>query len=455
MTTRLPPGYTHPVLLGKGACGTVYRVRQTGLDRLVALKILPLSNRGDRERLLAEARIQSHIRLSCIPQIYDAFQWRNTICLVMEWIHGVPLSAIAHTAFPPVFFDRTIALFCNSLASLHSLAIAHRDLKPHNIIVTADRGVMLVDLGFARGPRDEAEPASRVRGTVRYMAPEVRHGRTEIDWIRADVYAAGIIVRDLLRQGSAMTLPGTCIADDPNERPADGEAFGAELKSDVSFPRTPGNQPEVALLAATYLCERLDDAAVSLLDQRRSQEAYWLLVESLELDPDNSRTLQLMADFNRRSARPHYRRRLITAGATALVVVLGIGVVYEAGRRSGSDTLPSTAGANRSPSRATAGNAPLLQPHPGHRFVMASGPIIREIKPATGVISGRLDLVGWVAGWRIEIDGAIVHGAPVMSVVLAAGEHDIRASAPDGMQMLRERVRLLPFEEKTVVISPR
>lgn len=459
MIARLPPGYTHPVLLGRGACGAVYRVRQTGLDRWVALKILPLSNSDDHDRLLAEARTQSTIRLPCIPQIYDAFQWRNTICLVMEWIHGVPLSAVAPPSFTPDFLNQTIASFCHSLSSLHHIAIAHRDLKPQNIIVTTDRGVMLVDLGFARGPREQGQPPSQAQGTLRYMAPEVRHGRSEIDWFRADVYAAGIIVRDLLGNGATTTSGGDVthpsLSEDPQARPADGAAFALALNDTLRLPPASRQHPEVALFAAPYLCERICDAAVSLLDHGRSQEAYWLLVESLELDPDNSRALELMADFNRRSARPQTRRRLIAAGAIVITTALAIGGVYEAGRRSGSEALSSIAAAGRVPPRGITGNAPFLQRQPIHRPDTALMPLVREIKPPPGVINGRIHFAGRMPGWGILIDGRRVDTAAPSGIGLADGDHDIRATAPDGGRMVRERVHLLPFEEKTIDLSPR
>lgn len=139
MIPRLPRGFSHPMRIGEGAFASVYRVRQQTLDRWVAVKIVAERNRARRGQLLREARTQARIKSECIPQIYDAFEWNNNVCIVMQWIRGIPLSALIESPLSgQERFDLTGG-FLQALASLHSLGFAHRDLKPANILISPRR----------------------------------------------------------------------------------------------------------------------------------------------------------------------------------------------------------------------------------------------------------------------------------------------------------------------------
>lgn len=211
------------MLLGEGAFASVFRVRQTALDRLVAIKVLHEKDPAKKRDLVKEATTQARIRADCIPQVYHVFEWRSRVCIVMEWIKGVSLSSlIAH--FPAAeerlwLADHVI----RSLSALHTLGFAHRDLKPENILVSPDKGVMLVDFGFTKNVIDGQQSISGVvKGTPAYMAPELWTGGCAADPMRCDVFAAGKIVRDILSEDVCPSFTAQCISDDPSRRPSSG-----------------------------------------------------------------------------------------------------------------------------------------------------------------------------------------------------------------------------------------
>ena len=79
MLSRLPRGFTHPMRIGTGAFASVFRVHQSALDRKVAFKIIHEKNAVGRSELLKEAKTQAKLRAGCVPQVYDAFEWKNCV----------------------------------------------------------------------------------------------------------------------------------------------------------------------------------------------------------------------------------------------------------------------------------------------------------------------------------------------------------------------------------------
>ncbi len=94
MIPRLPKGFSHPMVIGAGSFSSVYRARQRALDRWVAIKILPEKNPVIRQTLLKEAQVQAQLNAPCIPAVYDAFEWDQQVCIVMQWIKGISLKTI-------------------------------------------------------------------------------------------------------------------------------------------------------------------------------------------------------------------------------------------------------------------------------------------------------------------------------------------------------------------------
>ena len=127
--------------IGAGGMGEVYRARDTRLDRIVAVKILPehLTNRPDsRTRLEREARAISALNHPHICILYDIGCQDDTMYLVMEYLAGETLEARLQNA--PIAVDQALRFgvqICDALCHAHQHNVVHRDLKPSNIFLTS------------------------------------------------------------------------------------------------------------------------------------------------------------------------------------------------------------------------------------------------------------------------------------------------------------------------------
>ena len=197
--------------LGAGGMGVVYRARQVGIDRIVAIKTL-LKDRATDEKVVArfknEARAVSRLNHPNTIRIFDFGQMDDgTLYFAMELLEGRSLDkAIRQDA--PVSARRTLHIMsqmADSLAEAHSKGIVHRDLKPENVYLSQVGDdpdfVKVLDFGVARMREQDSSQGTMTQagvifGTPRYMAPE--QARTMAVDARADIYALGIIWYELL-----------------------------------------------------------------------------------------------------------------------------------------------------------------------------------------------------------------------------------------------------------------
>jgi predicted ATPase len=209
--THLGP-YEIASLLGIGGMGEVYRARDTRLDRVVAIKILPAEFAADSERLLRferEARSASALNHPNIVTIYDLGQDGSTHYIAMELIEGKTLRELLATGVLPMRKAIEIAAqVAEGLAKAHEAGIAHRDLKPDNLMVSDDGFVKILDFGLAKltSPRGEmsqtrtmsgwqTQPGGVV-GTVQYMSPEQASG-SRLDF-RTDQFSFGLVLYEMV-----------------------------------------------------------------------------------------------------------------------------------------------------------------------------------------------------------------------------------------------------------------
>ncbi len=193
-------------LLGRGGMGAVYKARQKGLDRLVALKILP-PEVGQlpafAERFTREARALARLSHPHIVTVYDFGQAGGLFYFLMEFIEGVNLrQAIATGDLKPEDALAIVPQICDALQFAHDEGVVHRDIKPENILVDKRGRVKIADFGLAKlmgvdQPEGTLTGTHQVMGTLRYMAPEQMEGTHQVDH-RADIYSLGVVFYELL-----------------------------------------------------------------------------------------------------------------------------------------------------------------------------------------------------------------------------------------------------------------
>jgi serine/threonine protein kinase len=199
--------------LGAGGMGEVYKARDTRLDRIVAIKVLPASVSADSKlkiRFDREARTISNLSHPNICALHDIGHQEDLDFLVMEYLEGETLAnRIAKGPLPLEQVLQYGIQIADALDKAHHQKIIHRDLKPQNIMITKS-GVKLLDFGLAKWndpktPGSESELTTRDRsltsdglvvGTLQYMAPEQLEGK-EVDE-RADIFALGATLYEMI-----------------------------------------------------------------------------------------------------------------------------------------------------------------------------------------------------------------------------------------------------------------
>ena len=189
-------------LLGGGGMGLVYKARDTRLERDVALKFLTpeLTVQQDKKkRFLHEAQAASALQHNNICVVYEINQAPDGgLFIAMECCDGETLAEKLGRGPLPVGdafdFVHQAAL---GLAEAHKAGVVHRDIKPHNIMVTRDGVVKIVDFGLAKlAGHTRVTKTGQTVGTITYMSPEQARG-VEVDG-RADIFSLGVVLYELL-----------------------------------------------------------------------------------------------------------------------------------------------------------------------------------------------------------------------------------------------------------------
>jgi eukaryotic-like serine/threonine-protein kinase len=208
--------------LGAGGMGEVYRARDTRLDRVVAVKILPThlcENPEFKQRFEREARTISSLNHPHICHLYDIGSQEGTDFLVMEFLDGETLAERLRKGAVPLNELLKVGIeVAEALEVAHRAGIVHRDLKPGNIMLTKS-GAKLMDFGLAKptlpgtagtgsapllsaartmsgpGPASPLTAAGSIVGTIQYMSPEQIEGK-EAD-ARSDIFAFGAVLYEM------------------------------------------------------------------------------------------------------------------------------------------------------------------------------------------------------------------------------------------------------------------
>ena len=333
-TSNLAPGYKldrYELLcpIAEGGMASVWVARQRGkhgFEKLVAIKtILPIfaSDVRFQAMFLDEARIASKIEHINVAQILDLGEEHDVLYLAMEYVDGDALSKLNHACqkegakIPPGVLLRILADTCAGLHEAHELVdssgklleIVHRDVSPHNILISTKGIAKLIDFGIAKArSRVGSDTNSGVlKGKIQYMAPEQALGRA-VDR-RADVWAVGVILYYLLTgkppyeaenqlatlhllasgrpplplpltvHGAISTVVRKALAYSPDNRFQTAAELREALEKAMVDAKVPTTQADVAAFTAKHLAERaekrrqaIDLALAAAAERRRVEE---------------------------------------------------------------------------------------------------------------------------------------------------------------------------------------
>lgn len=224
---RLTTGFAHPTIstaadatlvsipdyeilaeLGRGGMGVVYQARDLKLNRIVAVKMViggGLASPNSLARFLTEAKALAALDHRNIVHVYDRGQYQGLPYFVMEYCSGGSLSKRSgDNAMPPRDAAQLVEQLARGVAAAHATNILHRDLKPDNVLFSADGTPKISDFGLAKRFDESGESetgltlSGMVMGTPSYMAPEQAIGDSKRVGPAADVYALGAILCKLL-----------------------------------------------------------------------------------------------------------------------------------------------------------------------------------------------------------------------------------------------------------------
>jgi serine/threonine-protein kinase len=211
-------------VISRGGMGTVYRARDTRLERDVALKFLPphaYAEHAAQEQLLREARAVAALNHPNVCAIYEIGETADdSLYIAMPCYEGDTLKARLKTSTLAIDEALSIAIqVARGLAAAHARGIIHRDVKPGNILVSPDGEVRLLDFGLALMEQGSLGTSGTIRGTVAYMSPEQAQG--EVQDAQSDLWALGVVLYEMIAGTRPFNGPTThqiiqsIIRDDP------------------------------------------------------------------------------------------------------------------------------------------------------------------------------------------------------------------------------------------------
>jgi serine/threonine protein kinase len=276
--------------LGEGESGVVYEAEHVELGRKIALKVLAPAHTASPaalDRFRREARAVARLSHPNLVQLYDfGRSLDGRVYFAMELLHGTTLDArIADGALPWTEAARVAIETATALEAAHAAGLVHRDIKPHNLMLTQDGGVRLLDFGVATAltdPQSKPSPDGKDRllkgfaifGTPEYMAPEQVSG--DVVDARTDVYALGCVLYEMLtgarafEGGSSVVVMGKQLRETPEPPRVRAPAREIPRAIDAVVVRAMAKKPQDRFESAAAMRVALEEACAAP-DKRRTR----------------------------------------------------------------------------------------------------------------------------------------------------------------------------------------
>jgi serine/threonine protein kinase len=201
--------------LGRGGMAVVYKAYQPALDRCVAIKVLPRELTFDREfveRFLREAKAAARLNHPNIVTIHDVGRAEGAHFIVMEYVDGPSLAELLQRreGLPSQRASRVVSDVARALDYAHQRGFVHRDVKPGNILLSADGTAKLVDFGIVKAAEGtRLTQTGTLLGTPAYMSPEQAKGAAIGQG--TDIYSLGVVTYEMLSGRVPFTGPTVAV----------------------------------------------------------------------------------------------------------------------------------------------------------------------------------------------------------------------------------------------------
>ena len=265
--------------VGQGAMGVVYKARDPGIGRIVALKTLTSGFAEDPNllrRFYTEAQSAGGMQHPNIVTIYDLGQEGNTPFIAMQFLSGESLDKKIDRRLRMPLSQKIgfIVHVCRALEYAHKQVppVIHRDIKPGNVMVTDEGAVVVVDFGIARlGEGTRSQSSGMLIGTLGYMSPQLF--RNSAADARSDIWATGVMFYELLVY----------------RRPFEGDNAAALMSSIIlEKPRSlleaaPGTPPDVQAVVDRMLTKEIESRYQTMEEVLLELEPIWQRLRQLDV----------------------------------------------------------------------------------------------------------------------------------------------------------------------------